>query len=137
MRHVKLLCAMKTDAPFVIVGDKDAILRLTEPAAKFAVRQGNAVYLDDDEYQSRPTRAELEFEEAKTRNAEQVRDTLDLPGENEEVKRPYGNAPKSAWIRYAVYADSKLDPPPANPMTTERGEGLTKADLMSKYGERL
>lgn len=44
-------------------------------------------------------------------------------------KRPYGNAPKSAWIRYACAVDPE--------MTEERGEGMTKADLMSKYGERL
>lgn len=44
-------------------------------------------------------------------------------------KRPYGNAPKSAWIRYGMSVDPEL--------TEERGETMTKADLMSKYGERL
>lgn len=131
MRLVELTCAMKTSDPFVVVGDKGDRLRLTHGAAQFVVNGGNGVYADGGEKPG-PTRAELEALEAK--EAEVV-GTLKKVGEYEvtseveEAKRPYGNAPKSAWVRYACAIDEK--------MTTERAEGMTKADLMSRYGERL
>jgi hypothetical protein len=49
------------------------------------------------------------------------------PAEPEELKRPYGNRPKSEWVDYAI---SKGHDP-------DEATGLTKADLMSLYGERL
>lgn len=121
MRLVRLLCAMKTDN---VVGDKDAELRLPDYIAGGLVDRGNAVYLDAEPVPG-PTRAELEAQEA----ARLSKDAADEPDEDEEVKRPYGNAPKSTWIRYACSVDPK--------MTQERGDGMTKADLMAKYGERL
>lgn len=135
MRLVRLTSAMKTDTPFVIVGDKDATLRLTHAAAQFVVILGNGVYADDGE-QPGPSRAELERQEAEIQASaapEKTGEDDSQPGDDadaaEEVKRPYGNSPKSAWVRYACQVDDK--------MTEERAEGMTKADLMSRYGERL
>jgi hypothetical protein len=45
------------------------------------------------------------------------------------VKRPYGNATKSAWISYALTVDPEL--------TEEAATGMSKVQLMSAYGERL
>jgi hypothetical protein len=44
-----------------------------------------------------------------------------------EIKKPYGNQPKALWAEYAV---SKGHDP-------DEAAGMTKADLMSLYGERL
>lgn len=44
-----------------------------------------------------------------------------------EIKRPYGNAAKSAWIEYGVTQGGD----------EEELSGLTKAELQSRYGERL
>lgn len=132
MRRIKLTQAMKTEAP-TITGDTGAELRLPDYAAAFAVRLGNAVYVDEEPTVG-PSRAELERREAEIQvgNLKKLSEpsSQSEPGEEpEEVKRPYGNAPKSAWIRYACSVDDK--------MTEERGDGMTKADLMSRYGERL
>ncbi len=140
MRRVKLTCAMKTDEP-PIVGDKDDKLTLPDYAAAHAVMLGNAIYLDSKSFENAPTRAELEAQEIEIKKREDlipenrtVLDPADLVGEDdraeaEKPKRPYGNAPKSAWARYAVAVDQEL--------TRERAEGMTKADLMSRYGSRL
>lgn len=130
MRRVKLLRAYKHDNPY-IVGDKDVELRLADYIAGPLVQGGDAVYLDADPVAG-PTRAELEAEEAAIQLKESDKDVADAKreeGDEEEIKRPYGNAPKSAWIRYACSVDDK--------MTQERGDGMTKADLMAKFGERL
>jgi hypothetical protein len=133
MRLVKLTCAMKTDSPFLIVGDKDAELRLSHAAAQFVVRGGNGVYIDGGEPKPEFTRAELEQQEEKIQagNLKQVGEETSQSADEppEEIKKPYGNAPKSAWVRYACSVDPS--------MTEERGESMTKADLMSRYGERL
>lgn len=47
--------------------------------------------------------------------------------EPKEVKQPYGNANKDAWIEYAVYKGG--DP--------EELQSLTKAEIQSRYGGRL
>lgn len=137
MRRVRLTCSMKHDDPLV-VGDKDAVMRLPDHAAAWAVAQGNAVYLEEPPKLG-PTRAELEAEEHEVGTLKKLGEassqTDDSPVKRalddapEPPKRPYGNAPKSAWVRYACEVDDK--------MTEERGEGMTKADLMSRYGERL
>lgn len=49
-----------------------------------------------------------------------------------EMKRPYGNASKAAWIAWAVHGDHGQPKP-----TPEEAAGLTKTELMSRYGERL
>lgn len=46
---------------------------------------------------------------------------------DEPLKKPYGNQPKSLWIAYAIQQGE--DP--------ETAESMSKADLMSKHGERL
>lgn len=42
-------------------------------------------------------------------------------------RRPYGNASKADWITWAIYQGCPED----------EAAGLTKAELMSRYGERL
>lgn len=125
MRRVRLTQAMKMDTPFLIVGDKGDILHLPHPVAQFVTTLGNGIYVDGGEKPG-PSRAELEEQEASIQAG-----TLTKVGEetSEAPQRPYGNAPKSAWIRYACEVDDK--------MTPERAEAMTKADLMSRYGERL
>jgi hypothetical protein len=49
------------------------------------------------------------------------------PAPSGEMKKPYGNRPKSEWIAYAVQQGHDA----------EEAEGMTKTDLMSLYGERL
>jgi hypothetical protein len=158
MRRVKLTSAVKTDSPYVC-GDANDILLLDDYAAFFVVRQGLGEYYGPAPAPG-PSRAELEAEEAQiaagtlqaipiSKSQEAIElpekrtvvDPADLvsPEDRAEAeaeaaaesvpKRPYGNAPKSAWIRYAC----EVDPD----MTPERAEGMTKADLMSRYGERL
>jgi hypothetical protein len=133
MRLVKLTSAMKISEPFVIVGDKDAQLRLSHAAAQFVIAQGNGVYADGGE-QPGPSRAALEQQETEIQQAGTLRQVGEEtpPPSGELVKRPYGNAPKSAWVRYAVNGDHGQPP-----ITQERAELMTKADLMSRYGERL
>lgn len=129
MRRVRLLCAIKTDEPRV-VGDAGDELRLPDYATTLHVRLGNMEYIDggDDSGPPPPPRAELERQEAERLAALQEPKT-EPSDPAEPPKRPYGNAPKSAWVAYACAVDEK--------MTEERAEGMTKADLMSRYGERL
>ena len=51
----------------------------------------------------------------------------DLIPEKLEMKRPYGNASKAAWIDWAVH--NGADP--------QEIAGWTKNELMGRYGERL
>jgi len=132
MRKVRLLAAVKTDVPY-ICGDKDQELRLADYTAQFAVLNKLAVYIDA-EPEPGPSRAELERQEAERAAAHTLRQVSEEtsqsgPGADEPPKRPYGNAPKSAWIRYACEVDER--------MTEERAELMSKADLISRYGERL
>src|ERR1700691_3865513 len=127
MRRVRLTHAMKMDDPLV-VGDTNQELRLPDYVAAMVVKLGNGVYLDG-EPQLGPVRAEKEEKiAAGTLTQVSEESSQSEPAEREEVKKPYGNAPKSAWVRYACAVDEK--------MSEERAEGMTKADLMSRYGER-
>lgn len=131
MQRVKLTSAVKHDSPY-IVGDVNDILTLSAPVAVFAVANKYGVYYGDPIDDPGPTRAQLEAEEAQhgtLKTLDETRVEEDKPPEPEVVKRPYGNAPKASWVRYAVSIDSEL--------TEERAEDMTKADLMSKYGSRL
>lgn len=119
---------MKMDSPY-IVGDVDDKLTLPDYSAAFAVHSGNAKYLDS-EPPPPPPRAQQERQEQEIGTLRRMGEESSQPdSEPEEVKKPYGNAPKSAWVRYACSVDDK--------MTEERAETMTKADLMSRYGERL
>lgn len=119
MRRVKLSCAMKMDNPY-IVGDAGTELCLPDHAAFLVIRLGNGVYCDGGEPKPEFTRAELEAHEEAVTIGEVI---------EEEIKRPVANSPKAAWIRYAAAVDEN--------MSEERAELMTKADLMSKYGERF
>src|ERR1700733_10716750 len=129
MRRGYFTRAVKMDPPY-IVADMDATLALDEAPADFAVVNKLGVHVGGA-FDIGPTRAELEAEEARigtlTKLGEArevpvvkredgdlipeertVIDPADLTSDPEahervtEPKRPYGNAPKSAWIRYAV-----------------------------------
>jgi hypothetical protein len=127
MRTVRLTSAMKMDNPY-IVGDIGAELTLPDHAALMVVRLNNGVYTDIvPEPMPQFTRAELERHEEAIKLKKLDAPSADKP--EEEIKRPVANAPKSTWIRYAVSVDEKL--------SEERAELMTKADLMSRYGERL
>jgi hypothetical protein len=132
MQRVRLTCAVKHDSP-LIVGDKDDILTLSDAVAVFAIVNKFGVLHGGPIDNPGPTRAELEAAEAQhgtLKTLDEVRTEEDQPPtEPEPVKRPYGNAPKSAWVRYAASVDPEL--------SEERAEDMTKADLMSKYGTRL
>lgn len=129
MRHVRLTSAVKVDTPYPICGDPKDVLYLPDHAAVTVIKQGWGEYHGPPP-EPGPSRAELERREAdEERERQEIVAEGGTPPEPEEVKRPYGNAPKSAWIRYAVSVDPEL--------TEERAETWTKADLMSRYGERL
>jgi hypothetical protein len=49
--------------------------------------------------------------------------------EAEKLKRPYGNATKDEWRKYAVATDPDL--------TEEAAADMSKVQLMQAYGERL
>jgi hypothetical protein len=128
---------MKTEDPFLIVGDANDTLTLTTPAAQWAVRMGNAEFIGD-ELEPIVTRAELEAEEhARLTELDadgdspmkRAVDGVEEPPALEVPKRPYGNAPVTAWRRYAVAVDPEL--------SEERAEDMKKAELMSRYGTRL
>jgi hypothetical protein len=51
----------------------------------------------------------------------------DIPGETAEVKAPWTNAPKAAWVDWAVHEGA--DPAQA--------ASMTKNELIGRYGERL
>lgn len=137
MRKIRLTSAVKMDSPY-LCGDVNDEPIVDTHVAVFAVRNKLAVWVGNEEIEppnAGPTRAELEAEEAKHGTLKRLDDedkVVTEPGEDKVVeppKKPYGNAPKSAWVRYAVAIDGEL--------SEERAEDMTKADLMSKYGSRL
>lgn len=150
MRRVKFTTAVKMDRPY-IVADLNAELTLDDATADFAVRNKFGEYVGPPQ-EVGPTRAELEAaEEArlaetyKTATGQDWNDPGDEPDgqpvpevagapDSPEPKRPYGNAPKSAWADYAVKMSGIKGCPV---ITMERAEEMSKADLMSRYGARL
>jgi hypothetical protein len=127
MNRIKLLSAIKlTDR---CTGDIGAVLsHLTFAECKGLVTQRLAEWIewDPQDGPKMPTRAELDLEEV-TSLQEQAEAPADEPPP--PPKKPYGNASVDAWRRYAVAIDSELTP--------EQAQLVTKADLMSRYGERL
>lgn len=138
MRKVRLTSAVKLDSP-PVCGDINDEPILPTPTAAFLVNNKLAVWVggnvEIEPPNPGPTRAQLEAEEAKHGTLKRLDDedkVVTEPDEDKVVeppKKPYGNAPKSAWVRYAVAIDGEL--------SEERAEDMTKADLMSKYGSRL
>jgi hypothetical protein len=49
--------------------------------------------------------------------------------EPQEMKCPYGNASKPAWVKWALYSDPEL--------TEEAAMEMSKNQLQATYGERL
>jgi hypothetical protein len=124
---VRIIQAVKTDSPYVITGDAGAIIDLPAPAADWAVTQQYAVY----EGGVIPAIPEVrEVSSQPDPDSEGQATVFDTPDEEPEPpKRPYGNAPKSAWVAYAIAVRPEL--------TQERAEGMSKADLMGEFGQRL
>ena len=120
MISIRMLMAVKSDAPF-LVADAGAVIVTDEATAAFAVRQDWAVPVEG--FQAVPESADLQ-EQAREETSQ-----VETEDDPEPPKRPYGNAPKDAWIEYAAAVDPE--------MSRERALGMTKADLMSRYGERL
>jgi hypothetical protein len=139
-----LLTAVKMDKPY-LVGDERAELMVSTSTAAWAIRNKLAEGIGGS-MEVGPTRAELEAQEAARLAADPSTQALAFAEDREadEVaaeddrelrpKRPYGNAPKSAWAQYAVDMGG-IDGCPD--ITIERAEEMTKADLMSRYGARL
>ncbi len=127
VRQVRIIQAVKTDHPFVIIGDVNDTLLLPEYAADWAVTQGYAV--ETGVIPVVQTHADLIPDKPRVIDPAVLVSDPDAHEEPEPPKRPYGNQPKSMWATYAAAVDPD--------MTVERAEGMTKADLMSQYGERL
>jgi len=132
------------DDPYVIVGDANSVIQLHAAAADWAVTQKYAVYEGAQEIpvvQREPLIPDKPkvIDPADLVSDPEAHQTPDdgfppsgdgsLAPKQEVPKRPYGNQPKSMWITYATAVDPDL--------TAERAEGMSKADLMSRYGERL
>ena len=97
-RRVVLTCSINMEA---LRGDKGNVMDVPEQVALDMVALGNAVMFDD-------------LPEPE-------------PEPEPELKCPYTNAPKRAWVEWAVAQGE--DPVKATEMT--------KAQLQNKYGERL
>ena len=122
---------MKMDNP-PVVGDIGAKIYLPDIVAASVVVAGNGVYVDGDDHDL-PDRLTHDLPGTLTHVGEETSQPEPEPeGESSEPpKRPYTNAPKSAWVEYASH--------PATPknISAERAEGMTKVDLISRYDERL
>ena len=122
-----------------IRGDAHTVLIVEDADADEAVRQELAVYAP--EYDPGVPAQEipivkkepaidpadvLDYIEAAEARLNELEKVLTDPAEP-EMKRPYGNASKAAWIDWAVHSGCDA----------EEAAGLTKTELMSRYGERL
>lgn len=139
MKTIRTTCSMLVP----IVADYGAVIEgVPDELACQLARMGNAVILggrDDPEPAADALKrlsdewapvmaagpeprepAEPAIEEAK------AIEEAEAPG---ELKRPYGNAAKAAWIRWALYSDPDL--------TQEAASEMSKVQLMTAYGERL
>lgn len=143
MPVVTVIRALKLETPFAITAARGERVSLSEEAAAWAVRHNFAIYYSlpravqpltkvlDPPPDPEPIPLVKRSEDLIPETPSKL-DPVDLvtdPEAPKPMKRPYGNAPKNAWIDYAVSVDEGL--------TRERAEMMTKSDLMSRYGERL
>ena len=113
------------DSPYVIVGDANQPIELHAAAADWAVRQQLAVYTG-----SAPPPAPLVVTATQERTPSRETGLVTEPEPPKETpKRPYGNASKDVWAEYAAAVDPE--------MSIERAKGMTKNDLLARYGQRL
>jgi len=122
------------DSPYVIVGDANQPIELHAAAADWAVRQQLAVYTG-----SAPPPAPLVVTATQERTPSRETGLVTEPEPDdpddepeppkETPKRPYGNASKDVWAEYAAAVDPE--------MSIERAKGMTKNDLLARYGQRL
>lgn len=137
MKIVRLTRAVGIGA---IVGDRGTVLFLSDADAEWAVQEKLAVYIDDGPQSVPPPPPPYrpEDDDGQTYSDESVSEEFLAPQAAEvqpeyedepqvEMKRPYGNASKAAWIDWAVQKGA--DP--------EQAAALTKNELMSRYGEPL
>ncbi len=132
MVTIRLTSAVKMDAPFFITGDAGSRIQLSSEAADWAVTQKLAVYEGAQEIPVVQREPLIPDERKVIDPADLVSDPeahQEPESAKEPPKRPYGNAPKSAWVEYVV----AIEPD----MTRERAETMSKADLMSGWGQRL
>jgi hypothetical protein len=106
-------------------------LSVSDEQADALVNRGNAVYLDGV-----PVREILITEHPVTGTGGNSGTEYTfgetapvVPAVPEELKRPWGNATKGEWIKYALAADPDL--------TEEAANDMSKVQLMQAYGERL
>jgi len=126
------------------IGDKDAIRILEDEDAADIVERLLAVYAPEYDPQevTRPlgdvagdvqeaVHAQQDAVQQLTGLAEELSLYEDADSEP-ELKRPYGNHSKAAWTEWALHGDHGQPRP-----TAEEAAGLTKNELMNRYGERL
>lgn len=102
-------------------GDIGQVLSASDEKAADLVSSGDAVYVDGVE----PVR-----EIPNTEQPDPVSEVLPSKTEEaEKLKRPYGNATKDEWRKYALATDPDL--------TEEAAADMSKVQLMQAYGERL
>lgn len=114
-----------------IVGVVDDVLRLEDNTADYAIENGYAVpFVPTPDLPpvgyDRET-GEIVHEEPAPAPAVGQPKEGEPEQDSDELKKPYGNRPKSEWAAYAVSKG-------ANPETVEE---MTKNELMAEYGERL
>lgn len=124
-----------------IVADYNVVIEgVPDAVADLLVKMGNAVILADEgpePEQYEPSVAEKLAEEyapvlaagPEPREGELEAEARATSSPGTEMRRPYGNSPKQAWVDWALSQDPEL--------TAEAAKGMSKVALMSAYGERL
>lgn len=134
MRAIRITQANWLNAE--VAGDANTVKRVSDDMARDAVAIGIAVYAPEYDQDVPPAQA---APVARTETQPDPGDLLDhieavadghpedSPLVQAEMKMPWSNASKAAWTDWAVHQGA--DP--------EQVAGLTKNELMSRYGERL
>lgn len=131
MTLIRLRRPYKMDS---VVGDANEVVDTDPATARALVDSGDAVFEGEQQTPMLPIPVVKREDGIEFPEQPQIVEVPEDFGESEEsedaiAKRPYGNATKAAWVRYAIALDENLSEAAATAMT--------KADLMSRYGERL
>lgn len=144
MRNLTLTESVKTDHPYLVVGDAGAVIQLSDEAAAYAVQQGwgttEGTLQPYEEIVPPPqpvgTLQKMNFEQnvapelpdEPVRHVKEQAPERDPAPDEPVLKKPDGRTSQKGWAAWAVANDPDL--------TTERAEGMSKQDLMSQYGGR-